>query len=83
MSANKIISRCHPWQVVQEFGGAKLAKLPNGQFGLIGGSAADVSAAKEWVSLFAHSLTFTHFDGEILAADQPEKAFVIRSLTPF
>ncbi|MEI8289147.1 MAG: hypothetical protein WCH99_06705 [Verrucomicrobiota bacterium] len=48
-------------QLVQQFGRAKLVKLPNGQHELIGGTDADRAAAFEWSTLFAHEIVFTHF----------------------
>jgi len=59
MKLNKLIP-LYP-QVIQRFGAAKLVQLPNGQHQLIGGSAADRTAALDWASLFAHEIVFTHF----------------------
>lgn len=36
------------------FGEAKLVKKLNGKIELVGGSAEDRTAAREWVSLFLH-----------------------------
>lgn len=48
-------------RVIEQFGQAKLVKLPNGQHELIGGTDSDRTAAFEWASLFAHEIVFTHF----------------------
>jgi hypothetical protein len=39
------------------FGKARLIQKPTGKIELIGGTAADRIAAKEWVSLFLHEAT--------------------------
>jgi hypothetical protein len=36
------------------FGAARLVKKPTGNIELVGGSADDRTAAREWVSLFLH-----------------------------
>jgi hypothetical protein len=36
------------------FGPARLVELPDGRLELRGGSSADVTEAKEWMSLFLH-----------------------------
>ena len=36
------------------FGEARLVRKRNGDYQLLGGAAADRTAAKEWVSLFMH-----------------------------
>lgn len=41
-------------EIVARFGNARLVRERQGRFQLIGGSAADRSAAKEWASLFLH-----------------------------
>jgi hypothetical protein len=55
MKLNRVITS----RIVQQFGRAKLVQLHNGRHELIGGSAADCSAAREWVSLFAHEIVFS------------------------
>lgn len=64
MKLTNIVLRRHRKQLVQQFGAARLVKLPNGQHELLGGSANDRAAAFEWVSLFAHEIVFTHFHHE-------------------
>jgi hypothetical protein len=61
MKLKNIIPLRYRKQLVQQFGAAKLVKLPNGQHELLGGSDNDRIAAFEWVSLFAHEIVFTHF----------------------
>jgi hypothetical protein len=41
-------------ETVARFGGARLVKERRGRFQLIGGSAEERSAAREWASLFLH-----------------------------
>jgi hypothetical protein len=41
------------------FGAARLVKKGNGRHELIGGTAGDCTAAREWCSLFAHEVVFT------------------------
>ena len=61
MKLNQLIPQRYRRQVIQQFGGAKLVRQPNGQHELIGGTDADRQAAFEWASLFAHEIVFTHF----------------------
>ena len=58
MKLNQFITRHATSQVIQQFGEAKLIRHDNGRHELIGGSASDVTAANEWVSLFAHDIVF-------------------------
>lgn len=41
-------------ETLARFGEARLVKKPTGKIELIGGSADDRTAAKEWVSFFLH-----------------------------
>jgi hypothetical protein len=59
MKLNHFITNCNTGRVIQEFGGAKLVRRPNGKHELVGGSMADLMAANEWVSLFAHEIVFS------------------------
>jgi hypothetical protein len=61
MKLKNLFSRRQRQQIVRQFGGARLVKLPNGQHELLGGSDRDRTAAFEWASLFAHEIVFTHF----------------------
>ena len=45
---------------VQQFGRAKWIRHRNGRHELIGGCAADHTAAIEWVSLFVHEIVFSN-----------------------
>jgi hypothetical protein len=47
------------WKIVNHFGNALLIQLTDGKHELVGGSDGDYTAAKEWVSLFAHEIVFT------------------------
>jgi hypothetical protein len=40
------------------FGTARLVKKPDGRHELIGGTADDHAAAREWCSMFAHEVVF-------------------------
>lgn len=46
-------------QFVAAFGTARLVKKSDGNHELIGGTADDRAAAREWCSLFAHEVVFT------------------------
>ena len=61
MKLNNLIPKRYRNSVIQQFGGAKLIRKPNGQHELIGGTDTDRTAAFEWTSLFAHEIVFTHF----------------------
>ena len=43
-------------QLIAAFGTARLVKKSNGRHELIGGTADDRAAAREWCSLFAHEV---------------------------
>ncbi|MEI6076200.1 MAG: hypothetical protein WCS94_11535 [Verrucomicrobiota bacterium] len=64
MKLKNLIPQRRRQQVIQQFGRAKLVKLPNGQHELLGGTDADRAAAFEWSTLFAHEIVFTHFHRE-------------------
>ncbi len=59
MRLNPVFIQTQSSHVIQHFGGARLVKHANGTHELLGGSAADLTAAKEWASLFAHDLVFS------------------------
>jgi hypothetical protein len=61
MKLKNLIPLRYRTRLIQQFGQAKLVKLPNGQHELIGGTDRDRTAAFEWASLFAHEIVFTHF----------------------
>jgi hypothetical protein len=61
MKLQHLIPQRLPGKVIQQFGDARLIRHRDGQHELIGGTAADRTAAFEWVSLFAHEIVFTHF----------------------
>jgi hypothetical protein len=42
------------WNLVARFGRAKLLSRADGRVELHGGTAADLTEAKEWISLFMH-----------------------------
>ena len=45
------------------FGAARLVRNSNGDYQLLGGTAADRTAAKEWVSLFMHEAAVSFWPG--------------------
>ena len=61
MKLKNLIPLRYRTKIIQQFGQAKLVKLPNGQHELIGGTDQDRTAAFEWASLFAHEIVFTHY----------------------
>jgi hypothetical protein len=46
-------------KIINHFGNALLVRRTDGKHELVGGSDGDYTAAKEWVSLFAHEIVFT------------------------
>jgi hypothetical protein len=46
-------------KIINRFGNALLVQRTDGKHELVGGSDNDYIAAKEWVSLFAHTIVFT------------------------
>ena len=59
MKLNHVITQRITSRIIRHFGQAKLVRLHNGRHELIGGSASDLIAAQEWVSLFAHEIVFS------------------------
>jgi hypothetical protein len=49
----------NPRKIINRFGNALLVQLTNGKYELVEGSDDDYTAAKEWVSLFAHEIVFS------------------------
>src|SRR5215472_9143580 len=45
-------------RTIREFGQAKLLRHTDGRHELIGGTVSDLTAAREWISLFAHEIVF-------------------------
>jgi len=45
-------------KIITSFGSASLVQTGKGRHELIGGTADDFTAAKEWASLFAHDIVF-------------------------
>ncbi len=50
----------HINRVALHFGEAKLIRVANSRYELIGGTTSDLVAAKEWISLFAHEMVLSH-----------------------
>ena len=46
------------WKIINHFGNSLLVQRTDGKHELVGGSDGDYTAAKEWVSLFAHEIVF-------------------------
>jgi hypothetical protein len=49
-------------RIINRFGNACLVQTPNRQFKLVRGSRADLAAAREWASFFAHHVVFSQFE---------------------
>jgi hypothetical protein len=47
-------------QLIAAFGIARLVRNQTGRHELVGGTADDQAAAREWCSLFAHEVVFTN-----------------------
>jgi len=69
-------------QLIAAFGAARLVRQLDGQHELIGGTAEDHAAAREWCSLFAHEIVFTHFHREDHARIRPRKPWFAPRLQP-
>jgi hypothetical protein len=82
MKLKNLIPKRYRKQIIQQFGDAKLVRLPNGQHELLGGTDADRSAAFEWVSLFAHEIVFTHFHRETETPRRSGKPLFVPRLAP-
>ena len=46
-------------RTIQSFGHARLVQHASGRYELIGGTRADFTAAKEWISLFSHEIVIS------------------------
>jgi hypothetical protein len=62
-------------KIINRFGRALLVQRSDGKHELVGGSDGDYTAAKEWVSLFAHEIVFTR---SVKRRPQRGFSFVIR-----
>ena len=82
MKLKNLIPQQRRQQVIQQFGQAKLVKLPNGQHELLGGTDADRAAAFEWSTLFAHEIVFTHFHREAQSPCRTRKPLFSSRLQP-
>ena len=82
MKLKNLIPQRRRQQLVQQFGQAKLVKLPNGQHELLGGTDADRTAAFEWSTLFAHEIVFTHFHREAQSPCRIRKPLFASRLQP-
>ena len=82
MKLKNLIPLGYRTKTIQQFGRAKLVKLPNGQHELIGGSDKDRTAVFEWASLFAHEIVFTYFCREAESRSRPQKPVFIPKLQP-
>ncbi len=51
-------SLLHHGRIIHRFGNAWLIQIAGRKFKLVGGSDEDLTAAKEWTSLFAHDIVF-------------------------
>ena len=78
---NIIPQRCR-YQIVRQFGAAKLIRWPNGQHELVGGTDTDRANALEWSSFFAHEIVFTHFHRVDHARNRPRKRWFAPRLQP-
>ncbi|MEI7807593.1 MAG: hypothetical protein WCJ07_03805 [Verrucomicrobiota bacterium] len=82
MKLKNLIPQRRRQQLVQQFGRAKLVKLPNGQHELLGGTDDDRAAAFEWSTLFAHEIVFTHFHREAQSPYRTRKPLLASRLQP-
>ena len=48
--------RLHQGETIAMFGAARLVRHLDGRHELVGGTAADQAAAREWISLFEHDI---------------------------
>ena len=69
-------------RLIGQFGRARLIRFRNGRHELIGGSAADRTAAREWISHFAHEIVLSRPERETEAAPAMEKTFLASRLQP-
>jgi hypothetical protein len=66
---------------VATFGTACLVRQPDGKYELIGGSANDAAAAREWCSFFAHEVVFTSVSRQPLTLPQRRRSAAGRAVT--
>ena len=65
----------NPWKIINRFGYALLVQRTDGKHELVGGSDDDYTAAKEWVSLFAHEIVFAR---SVKRRQRRDNSFVTR-----
>ena len=65
--------RKHQGEVIAGWGDARLIRHPDGHHQLVGGTAADQAAARQWITLFAPDIVLTHhpLPSKVGAAEQP------------
>jgi hypothetical protein len=67
--------------IIASFGQAQLVQKAGGQWELRGGSTSDLTAAKEWISLFHHEAVPAWMprggDGFVVSARQPQRSIPI------
>jgi hypothetical protein len=82
MKLKNLIPQRYRRRLIRRFGQAELVRLPNGQYELLGGTAADRAAAFEWTTLFAHEIVFTHFHREHPVRSRPRARWFPAGLQP-
>ena len=58
----------HTRRIINRFGNAWLIRSESGKHELVGGSDDDYTAAKEWVSIFAHDIVFSRAEKRLRQA---------------
>jgi len=69
-------------RVIRKFGEARLLKHANGKHELIGGSAADIADAHDWVSLFAHEVVITRPGSRRVVGPESKSTGIILRFQP-
>ena len=69
-------------RVIRKFGEANLLKHANGKHELIGGSAADIADANDWVSLFAHEVVITRPGSQRVVRHESKTTGIILRFQP-
>jgi hypothetical protein len=69
-------------RVIRKFGEASLLKHANGKHELIGGSAADIADANDWVSLFAHEIVLSRPGSRRVVGNESKTTGIIFRFQP-
>jgi hypothetical protein len=82
MQLNHRLNNHGTGRLIRKFGEANLLKHANGKHELIGGSAADIADANDWVSLFAHEIVLSRPGSRRIVGHESKTTGIILRFQP-